>query len=244
MIYLSQNTNELFSVLKKAFGSTAIRNTIELYLRAYSVRYDFAQFYIQVNSNKPSALIMRYNSTVYCLADIDSDLDELSSFFSGYKDTEIISHVPLSLSVNVQECAVMNTLGRPTAENPRKISVITDAKSVATLVCENLPENEATDFFLNTAHQMRHNLLSVYGILGDEKALSVASVYVNENCEGIIPFVYTSQYFRGNGFSKSVLKALCSNPLVTYRLLCEEHNIEFYKKCGFIKEGTWYKYNL
>lgn len=245
MIYLSQNNDEVSSVLCMFFGKSAIRNAVELYFKAYGVHYDFAQFYIQKSEdNKPSALILRYNRCVYCVSADHSDKDELSEFLSGLIDTEVISDCLLNMPVIAQDCTVMAKKGNTTDDTSKQVCLVTDAKLVSSLVGESLSEDETTDFFLNTSHQMRHNLLAVYGILKDKKLISTASVYVNENAEGFIHFVYTSRYFRGNGLSKSVLNALCNNSLITYRLLCEEHNAEFYKKCGFTKEATWYKYNL
>lgn len=245
MIYLSQNSAEISSVLQMSFGETAISNSIELYHKAYGVQYDFAQFYIQLSdNNEPSALIMRYNRSVYCLTDALCDIEEISEFIGGYTDTEVISDIPLNIPANCQKCAVMSFTGSEKGNAAEQVSIIQDAKLITSLVGESLSEDESVDFFLNTAHQMRHNLLSVYGILKENKLLSVASVYVNEYSQGFVPFVYTSGYFRGNGLSRSVLEVLCSNPMVTYRLLCEEHNVGFYKRCGFSKAATCYKYDL
>ncbi len=245
MIYLSNDTKEVFSVLRMNFGNTAIRNIVELYLSSYGTQFDFAQFYIQTNDNSnTTALIFRYNQTVYCLSDVGCDISELSGFLRGFTDTEVISDALLDADILEQECAVMSTKGRANSVPDINVSLCTEPKLVASLVCEGFGISKETDFFLNTAHQMRHNLLSVYGLIRDNKPVSVASVFENENKEAVIPFVYTSQYFRGNGFSAAVLITLCSNEQVTYRLLCENHNVEFYKKCGFTKESTWYKYLL
>ncbi|MBQ8000449.1 MAG: GNAT family N-acetyltransferase [Ruminococcus sp.] len=250
MIYLCSDKDKVRSVIDKAFGCTCIRNTILLYLNSYGAQFEFAQFYIQCtqDANTDTALVLRYNQTVYCITEDCADLPELMSFFVGFTDTTLISdrvlHNQTNEPLGCETGAVMSKSGiAQLVQNP-KILLCSEPKPVCRLVSEEMPEHEKTDFFLNTAHQMRHGQLSVYAYYDGLSPMSVASVFHNGTGEAVIPFVYTGDYFRGNGYSKQILSAVCSDAETTYQLLCEAHNIEFYKKCGFTQVSQWVKYSL
>ncbi len=246
MIYLSCDIKKLQSVLDMNFRNSCIKNIIELYLKAYGAEYEFAQFYIQElpEGNKPTAVILRYNNTVYSISNDCCDTCELSAFLCGFTDSELIADTLLSTDSQFEVCAVMSKQGVHSDVQNSNVVTCNDPKAISNLVCENMQEDRKTEFFLNTAHQMRHNLITVLNYVNSDCAVSVASVFYSDRGEAVIPFVYTGEYFRGNGYSKAVLDVLCSNPEVYYQLICEEHNIKFYEKCGFSETSSCYKYNL
>lgn len=246
MIYLCSDNNKVQEVINKGIGTACIRNIINLYLLSYGIDYDFAQFYIQESyeGSTATALLFRYNQTVYLVSDSDCDTEELIAFIQGFTDVTLISDRTFPIETKGEICAVMNKQGEKTDVQYSDVKSCNEPKAVAALVCENMPENRRTDFFLNTAYQMRHGLLSVFSYIKDSALVSVASVFKSDTKEAVIPFVYTGEYFRGNGYSKAVLDVLCSDSDVSYQLLCEEHNVIFYEKCGFSRVSTWYKYCL
>ncbi len=250
MILLCNDKERVQGFLADFKGSACVRSIIELYLRSYGTTYDFAQFYIQFSdvTNTDTALVFRYNQTVYCVADHGCDFSELSSFLSGFTDVSLICDSSLQnllpFADNMKKGAVMSRSGSPLSVHNENITVINEPKSVCNLVSENMSEYKKTDFFLNTSHQMRHGCLSVFAYMQNLQPVSVASVFYGSNNTAVIPFVYTGEYFRGNGYSSQVLSHLCSDPDFTYQLLCEEHNIKFYEKCGFTHTAYWVEYCL
>ncbi len=250
MIYLCEDKEKVQEVIAKKFGLSCIRNTIELYLLSYGVVFDFAQFYIQhsQDSNIDTALVCRYNQTVYCIEDSNSDYTELTSFLCGFSDVTLICDDSLptltDFADNRKIGSVMSKKGEVPSVQNSCVHLSNEPKPICNLVSEDMSEEKKIDFFLNTAHQLRHGFLSVYAYFEASSPVSVASVYENDKEEAVIPFVYTGKYFRGNGYSQQVLQALCGNPQVTYELLCEEHNIKFYEKCGFTHVSDWVKYSL
>lgn len=250
MIYLCSDKDKVQSVINKSFGCACIRNTILLYIKSYGAQFEFAQFYIQCTQDRSTdtALMLRYNQTVYCITEDSADLPELMSFLMGFTETTLISdriiHNHTNESLVFESGAVMNKSGViQNVQNPH-VLLCSEPKPVCSLVSEDMPEHEKTDFYLNTAHQMRHGQLSVYAYYDGSAPVSVASLFHNSTGEAVIPFVYTGKYFRGNGYSKQILSAVCSDAKITYQLLCEAHNIEFYKKCGFTQVSQWVKYSL
>lgn len=245
MIYLCCDNANVHTVIDKKFGCDCIRNIIDLYFRSYGTAFDFAQFYIQksTENNCETAIILRYNQTVYLASDSNCDIEELSDFLSGFNDIDLISDVPLALSRSGSICAVMSKNGVADSVQNSDVVLYNELKAVSDLVCEGMSEQKKTDFYLNTSHQVRHSLLLVYAYLKDSAPVSVASVFLSDS-SAVIPFVYTGEYFRGNGYSREVLSALCSNSQIAYQLLCEEHNIKFYEKCGFVQVESWMKYSL
>lgn len=250
MIYICCDDEIIEELLSKNFGCDAIRYTILLNFRSYGTSFDFAQYYVQFSSeyNTETALIMRYNQTVYVLTTSECDTSELSSFVCGFADSELIyDGLAGSLQLpykSINKGAVMCRVGFSSdVQNPAVVS-INEPKVVANLVCENMSESKKTDFFLNTAHQMRHNHLRVYGVMSDNELVSSASVFAVDKEYSLIHFVYTGEYFRGNGYSRQILQAICSDISVNYFLLCEDHNIKFYEKCGFTQYETWVYYRL
>ncbi len=250
MIFLCEDSKKIQDVIARNFGLTCIRNTIELYFLSYGVSFDFAQFYIQYSeiSNTDTALVCRYNQTVYCIADSNCDYTELASFLCGFSDVTLICDDSLPTLTDFEDSrkigAVMSKKGEVQSVHNPCVGTCNEPKLICNLVSEDMSEEKKIDFFLNTAHQLRHGFLSVFAYLEASSPVSVVSLYENDGEYAVIPFVYTGKYFRGNGYSQQVLHALCSNPQVTYELLCEEHNIKFYEKCGFAHVSDWVKYSL
>ncbi len=217
-----------------------ISENIRLYLNSYGTDFDFCQYYLQFSDddNEIKSVIMRYNSQVYILSK-DAN-DEIQSFVSGFQGCEIISNICFS---NSETCYVMKKRGSISSIN-NQVKFIDSPKNIANLVTQGLDKDKAEDFFLNTAHQLRHKLISVAGIYKENKLVSVVSITENPSEYSVITFAYTHKYFRGNGLSREILSSVCNNEDKTYILLCEIHNVEFYKKCGFKQNGFCFKIQL
>ena len=236
MISLCNSEESVNLALNEVKGTSFIRENIRLYLNSYSTQYEFAQYYLQYSNetNEPVAVVLRYNNQIYVLVDERSDIGELSAFLQGFSGCDVVADNLIGDHFeNIKECFVYEINGKKCADMSDNIKVVTSPKEISTLVTKDFDEKSKMDFFLNTAHQLRHNCISVFGCYAGEKLAAVVSASLAFNEYSVITFVYTDEYFRGNGYAQDLLKAVCTDDSLRYVLLCEEHNNKFYEKCGF-----------
>lgn len=243
MIKLADNKEPVISALSAVKGSDCMKNTIKLYLDSYGVGYGFCRFYIHTNDEycKSSAVMLRYNNYLYCTADEFADFSELGEFIKSFSACSILADIILCRNIyelkNGEICAVMSKKGERNIDILQSNIVMTDdIKAVTDIITVGMPESKRNDFFLNTSHQHRHGMLDIYAKMSGAIPVSIASVTKNaDNSVAVIPFVFTDEHFRGNGYSKQVLSFITGNEELTYQLMCEDKNIKFYEKCGFIQ---------
>ncbi len=222
------------------------------YLKAYGCDYDFLQFYIQSDDINfaPTSVIMRYNSIIYVTSLMlsDEDINELTSFLYGFNDCEIISGVNLPDLTRykiIDECFIMSYKSFEREYSPNEnIRSCTDSKVISDLVMKDETQAKYMDFYLNNSHLLRHGFLKSFIMYSDDIPVSVITVSDTDFRINVIPTVYTNKYFRGNGYSKSLLTTCLSQMGGEYQLLCEEKNISFYRKCGFEAIGQWFYYKI
>lgn len=244
MIGLCNNAQQVYNSLEVLPGSECLKEIMKLYLESYGVSFDFNQFYIQYEDGLPTALFHRYNCQVNIIASDKSDKGELVPFIKSFSGCSVIADgLDVSDFDNGDYCLVMSKYGEISSEHFTDIRSCTDAKVIAELVCGDDKE-KMTDFFLNTAHQLRHSKLRIecMYVLGN----LVCAVGASDLSYDIsaLTFVYTDEYFRGNGYMKRLLSHVCENPRKKYVLLCEKHNAQFYKKCGFMQIKALLKFDL
>lgn len=251
MISLTKDSSLISFALLVCGGSDYIKNTVKLYLNSYGTEYDFAEYYIQTedDNNEITSVIFRYNQTIYCAVGYSTDYLELSDFLNTFSDCEIISDsIILFLRDNLSDFEVYTIMSKAGELSEHTycdgVKVYENTQKIAELVTRDLHKDKQTDFFLNTSHQLRHGQIQVYAYMVDSEPVSVAAVSLNDTDIAVIPFVYTSEHFRGNGYSKKVLTAVCSDKSREYQLLCQEHNIKFYEKCGFSQIEHCFKYRM
>ncbi len=245
MITLCLNSDDIFTAISSVEGSSYLKTVMRLYLDSYKTDYTFNEFYLQYERETITAVIHRYNSYIHVICDDNSDFDELSAFVTGFAESTLISDVLFFNSTqNTNKCYIMSKIGR-SASSPCDVKEISDSlKKVCSLVGDSMNDSEKTDFYLNINHQVRHNNLSVFAWFIEDNPVSVAGVTKTFDGLSAITFVYTDKYFRGNGYSKEVLNKVCSDVQTEYHLICEEHNLNFYIKCGFNQVGTCFEIRL
>lgn len=242
MISICNDKELIYKSLCLFQDSVYISETIRLYLDSYGTDFDFCQYYLQFSDDNKEikSVVMRYNSQVYVLSQA-LDNQEMLSFVKGFHDCVIISD---NCYPCFDTCYVMQKRGTTSSIINSEVKFIDSPKQITNLVAHGFDKEKAEDFFLNTAHQLRHNLISVSGIYKEGTLVSVVSFTENSLKYSVITFVYTDEYFRGNGLSRKILSSVCHDENKTYILLCEKHNVEFYKKCGFEQNGFCYKIRL
>ncbi len=244
MISLCKDYNILHNSLLELNASDYLKHLILMYLKAYGAEYNFAEFYIEsVSGNRATAVILRYNSFVYCAASQNADIYELSHWLNGFADTTVYSDIPLSLK-GYEALFEMSKVGARQGESEVVLlSKPEHFKEISNLINKDAEISVKNEFFLDISHLYRHDNLDIFGFFKDNKLLSFAAASKDEKIS-VISFVFTEEYFRGNGFSQKVLAKLCSDSNIEYRLFCKEDNVKFYEKCGFAIAGDCCKYNL
>ena len=244
MIRLCVDFSEVYNSISELNTSKYLKHTLLMYLKSYGTEYAFSEFYLQLDAHEAvCAVMLRYNSFLYCAASDIADLDEISAWLAGIKDITVYSSVSLSLD-NSELCFEMCKRGFFAPSNEvLPLRKATDLKKISGLINQNAEESVKNEFYLDISHNFRHDNLEIFGLFEGEELVSFAACSKGEGVS-VIPFVYTSEYFRGKGYSKKVLSAMCSDENREYRLICSENRIDFYNKCGFLVEKSCHKYYL
>lgn len=247
MISLCKDKECITDALAKVNGSVFIRENIRLYLEAYGTDYEFSQLYLQYNDcdiTAVTSIVLRYNNLVYVLSDESADINELFAFVCGFADADVFADEILKSSFSDYDiCYTFSKNGETVTALP-DIKIVESAKIVSDLVTKDYDEQLKLDFFLNTAHQIRHGILKVYGYYLENQLAAVVSASDVCNDLVVITFVYTDSHFRGNGLASHLLSNVCCDAAKKYILLCEEHNVKFYEKCGFNQLERCVKFKL
>lgn len=237
MISLCNNKNEILNAINSFKNNLCLSEYIKLYLESYGTNFEFQECFLQysnADSKSVTAVILRYTNQVYINLSDCADIQELSAFICGFTDCTIFTDISFSDMFKDKELYyVMSKKGVKALFCDDNVKLSRNIKEIVTLAGNDLSVSEREDFFLNTSHQLRHNHLLSYVYYCDNKAVSTAAVADISFNKSLITFVYTDNYFRGNGYSKAILDTICSDNSREYLLLCEEKNIKFYEKCGF-----------
>ena len=193
MIYLCTDKDLIIEGIRSIDGTRCIKEIILLYLDSYGTDYDFNQFYVQCDDNsKFSAVIHRYNNFVYISADTLCNSAELENFISGFSGCQIISdNINFMTDLNSECCYVMSKAGGTSDFFSDNIRPCLSPAEISELVCKDMNDENKVDFLLNTAHQIRHDHISVYGYFIGNKPVCVLSC-TNVNTEfSVLTFART-----------------------------------------------------
>ncbi len=246
MISLCTDYNLILSAINNQVASGYIEEHIRLYLESYGTDYDFQEIFLQkeTETDEIAAIILRYNNQIFVSTSNNADLAELHIFLSGFAESIVIVDKSLKAYFPASEtCFIMNKIG----ENSEEISCVSlsdNHKEIAALVGESLSQSEKLDYYLNLSHQMRHDKIRAYAYYIDKKPVAVVIMSTTAPKLHIITTVYTQEHFRGNGYAKQILDKICCDDSKKYVLICEEHNIKFYEKCGFSVVDTCIRFRL
>jgi len=156
MVALICDRESLINAVDSIDSTNIISKYILLYLNSYGTGYDFLQSYVQIDLNRNvTAVILRYNTQVYVLADSKSASEELSSFLYGFSGCEIfINNDIISSASDKQRCYIMSRKGSFYNNASDNIKPTDSVKSATMLLSKDFSEERKTDFFLNTSHQL------------------------------------------------------------------------------------------
>lgn len=217
-----------------------LTSTIYQYLKAYGTKYPFVEFYTQKQDDNVTALILRYNSTVYCYCCNSSDTEEVISFLDRFRGCDIITNIDSSeLKETTNDTLFeMKREGYSfIASNGVECKCNSDISGSLSLLREHLNTGHFEDFYLNMSLFHRRGLLDVYSVIIDNKPVSTLGLVKGQNEVNTISFLYTAQDFRGNNYAGKLLEH-CLKENNCILLLCERHNLEFYIKNRFTQVSS------
>ena len=207
---------------------------IRALMKAYGTNYDFCSFY----KSDEFILARFYNEFVICKYGMSDNnkLDELSEFltFSGFSkifcSDDVGEILKGELSLNCKKLNLMKFCGEvpKVCENIKELSL-----TKAYDILKTSFEINFEPWYLDMSHRIRHGISKFYG--NDSSVLAVQ----HDLCgEALLSQIATIPEKRGQGKASelilSVCKTLCKSNVF---LLCEDKNLSFYKKLGFIQSG-------
>ncbi len=247
MISLCTEHSQIFSAISEQNGSEYISEYIKLFLESYSVNYNFQEFFLQfdIHSEKITAVILRYNNQIFVSVSQGSDLTELSTFLSGFAQCTVIADKALRAYFReCDTCYTMSKNGLDTKEISNDIRLSDNPREIVALVWESMTQDKKMDYYLNLSHQMRHEIVRAYAYYVNMQPVSAVIISALSQKLHIITTVYTQEHFRGNEYARRILDKVCCGHSNKYLLISEEHNLNFYKKCGFSVADTCVRFRL
>lgn len=230
MIKRIYSEDELLTLPKSGIEAQKIRAL----LKAYGTNYEFCSLY----KSDEFILARFYDDVVICKygAADNNKLDELSEFltFSGFSkifcSDDIGEILKDELSLKSKKLYLMKFCG----EIPEACSNYTELSlTEAYDILKTSFEINFEPWYLDMSHRIRHGISKLYG-----NESSVLAVQHNLCGEALLSQIATIPEKRGQGKASelilSVCKTLCKSKIF---LLCEDKNLSFYNKLGFIQSG-------
>lgn len=233
MIYLENNYEDAITAVSELQKKGYLSVIIILYLDSYGCDYQFQETFLQKINDKITAIILRYNSKVYCLSDKESDYEELLSFSERFLGCEFISDIPSNIlkDTNIRFETLYDmqrSAGSDDYYSNNDLKVNDNVTHALGALREYLDSEEYEDFLLNNSFQHRHKLLDVYVVYADDQAVSVSGVTKTYSNQKAITFLYTKEHFRGNKYANQLLDNIINDSNSDVHLICEEQNLNFY----------------
>lgn len=226
MIKRASSPEELKGLPETGVEAQKIRSL----LLSYGTKYDFCRFFTSKN-----AVLAMLNGD-FIISDFgEVDFEELAEFlnFSGF--SEIFCSEKLGcalenyLSVERKSVNLMRFSGVA-----RKADIKVLSPSDAFKIIKTGFDIEFEPWYLDMSHRIRHGISQLYGLCG-----SALAVQYNLNGEALISQVATLPEKRSYGNASRLISAVCGELSESKVFaLCENKLVEFYKKNGFVHEGT------
>lgn len=191
-----------------------------------------------------TALFSVKNTCVNLVTLGNPDFFELKSFFEFSKVGEILSDKPLDMICNVQkEYSLLRFLGSQSFESNcvhlTSQSSTGEYKNIFSLLSER--DGSFENWFTGFSRKINLENAKATYVCVDKRIVSCAlapSVYKETS---VIAGVYTLKEYRNKGYAsecvKGLLNELSDSKVRCVYLWCEDDNIDFYKKLGFVKTG-------
>lgn len=233
MIKRVYSEDELLMLPKSGIEAQKIRAL----MKAYGTNYDFCSFY----KSDEFILARFYDEVVICkyVASDNIKLDELSEIsefltFSGFSkifcSDDVGEILKYELSLNCKKLNVMKFFGEaPEVRGNYTELSLTEAYDIL----KTSFDINFEPWYLDMSHRIRHGISKLYG--NDSSVLAVQ----HDLCrEALLSQIATIPEKRGQGNASELILSVCKT---LYKsnvfLLCEDKNLSFYKKLGFIQEG-------
>ncbi|MGN1315608.1 MAG: GNAT family N-acetyltransferase [Acutalibacteraceae bacterium] len=201
-------------------------------------------FLQRAENGEITALFSMKNTCVNLVTLDNPDFSELKNFFEFSKVVSILSDTPLNMICNVQkEYSLLRFLGSQTFESGcvrlTSQSSTEEYKNIFALLSEKGDnfENWFTDFSRKINSE---NAKATY-VCVDNKIVSCAVAPAVYKETSVVAGVYTLKEYRNKGYARECLKgllnALSGGKIKEVYLWCEDDNIGFYEKLGFVNIG-------
>lgn len=174
----------------------------------------------------------------------NADLDEINTFLRFMHAKSVVSD--LKLGDDFVPCTLMSleikNCDRYDVQALSQSSVTDDYKAVFGLLDNG--NGDFYDWFPSFSKRINHGDAAAVYVTENGIPVSCAVSPAIYSDSAIIGGVFTDKLFRNKGFASLCVKGLLMNMsdmnVKSASLWCEEHNIEFYKKLGFLPVGQVY----
>lgn len=201
--------------------------------------------YLQTDDNNDFATVFSLRNGCATLMHLNENIDfeELSEFFSFLSVKECLSDkdvfVKRGETLPLLKCDIKGDMNA-TVSKLDKYSRLEDYKAVYDLLSDN--GDNFPEWFAVTSKKINSEKAVCVYICENNALVSVAIATAIYNGDAIISGVFTREDYRNKGYASkcvsSILGELNHVGIKSAYLWCEEHNLPFYKKIGFVQIGN------
>lgn len=213
-------------------------------LNAYGAKYEFAQFYRQVNENgNTTAIISSLDKDITVSFNIEcADSEELVQFIFVIGYASVLCDERLHVDTSFESGVVMKT--------NRKIEIPCDYNEIDEYPylfdLYNFSDYDGNSFdawYVDISHRIRHGAAKAVTLNIDDEIVSSAILSSIYKGDAVIAAVKTNPKYRKKGYGSALVSAMCFDVSGDVYLMREkDKNESFYKKLGFENIGNWRMY--
>lgn len=216
---------------------------IKALMNAYGCGYLFLSFWFQKSEQcEVTAAICRFESSVIINAADDADFEELSDFLNVISYGEIFCKRDLCSKLGLKiiyDCDELRFDGNAVNQNVSDdigLSEVYDILKSGSDGQIDLPSYD--DWYVDFSHRLRHGCARICAVSNH----AVAVTAYETGTEAIISGVATKPEYRGKGYAKLAVLAICNSLETDGKvpiILAVGSMMDYYTKLGFKKTGKF-----